>query len=233
MAERKRPRRTRERILETSLALFNRFGERNITTANIADEMNISPGNLYYHFRNKDQIVGELYAAMEARVSPLYQLPPGREPNVEDLWFMLHVLFERMWEFRFFYRDLLAITARNRRVAARFAELTRRGEATVIELCRGMVLAGSMRATEREIAAIAQNVVIVATYWMSYQRTAYPPPVARPPGDEPAMSLDRAAYQVLALIAPFTVGHAHALIERLGERYLQSIERSERWPGSG
>jgi hypothetical protein len=133
---------------------------------------------------------------------------------------MLHVLFERMWEFRFFYRDLVEITARNRRLAARFAELARRGEATVIQLCRGMVLAGSMRASEREIAAIAQNVVIVATYWMAYQRTAHPPAPGRVASEEPGTSLDRAAYQVLALIAPFTVGAAHALIERLGERYL-------------
>jgi len=220
MAERKRPRRTRERILETSLALFNRFGEPNITTANIADEMHISPGNLYYHFRNKDDIVGELYAALEAKLAPLFTPPESRAPDVEDLWFMLHLLFEQMWAFRFFYRDLIELTSRNRRIAMRFAQLTRKGESTVIELCRGMRAAGTMRASDREITAIAQNVVIVATYWMSFQRTTNPPLAGSPPDDQSGMSLDRAAYQVLALIAPFTVGQAQALIERLGERYL-------------
>ena len=79
MADRKRPRRTRERILETALALFNRHGEPSVTTAHVADEMNISPGNLYYHFRNKDEIIGELYAAYESDVLPLFTVPPDRD----------------------------------------------------------------------------------------------------------------------------------------------------------
>jgi AcrR family transcriptional regulator len=220
MAERKRPRRTSERILETSLALMNRVGEPHITTAHIADEMNISPGNLYYHFRNKDAIIEELYGRLEAKLMPLFTLPAGRTPGVEDLWFMLHLLFETMWEFRFFYRDLIELTSRNRKLAQRFAELSRRGETTVIELLDGMVAAGTLRATGREIAAIAHNVAIVATYWMSYQRTSRPPPPGRDAADDSAMSLDRAAYQVLALIAPFAIGDSRALIESLGDRYL-------------
>ena len=220
MAERKRPRRTRERILETSLALFNRFGEPNITTAHIADEMNISPGNLYYHFSNKDEIIGELYAALEARLDPLFTAPRARPADVEDLWFLLHLLFEQMWAYRFFYRDLIELTSRNRRIAARFAQLTHKGESTVIELCRGMTAAGTMQANDREIAAIARNVVIVATYWMSYQRTTHPPTVGAAHDDPATLRLDRAAFQVLALIAPYAVDDARALIERLGERYL-------------
>src|SRR5215831_17233047 len=100
----KPPRRTRERILSTALALFNRAGEPHVTTADIADEMNISPGNLYYHFRNKDDIIGELYGALEASVRPLLVPPSRRAATIEDLWLLLHLLFERMGEYRFFYR---------------------------------------------------------------------------------------------------------------------------------
>ncbi|MEP7327976.1 MAG: TetR/AcrR family transcriptional regulator [Betaproteobacteria bacterium] len=218
MAEKKTPRRTRERILETSLVLFNRFGEPHITTADIADEMNISPGNLYYHFRNKDDIIGELYAGYEATVLPLLTVPQEPAPGVEDLWFLLHTLFERMREYRFLYRDLDEITSRNRKLAMRVAELTRRGERTVIELCRALVRGGQMLATEREIGAVATNVVLVSTYWMSWQRVAGL--AAGQPGDRHDVSLDLAAYQVLALIAPFLVGDGRALIERLGDDYL-------------
>src|SRR6266513_3060272 len=147
MAPRKPPRRTRERILETALALFNQLGEPHVTTGDIADELNISPGNLYYHFRNKDDIIGELYAALDAKITPLAAVPPDRLPSADDLWLLLHLLFERMWEYRFFYRDLDEITSRNRKIASRFAALTRDGEKTVLALCRGMQSAGTLNAT--------------------------------------------------------------------------------------
>jgi AcrR family transcriptional regulator len=218
MAARKPPRRTRERILETSLALFNRLGEPHITTADIADEMNISPGNLYYHFRNKDDIIGELYAAYEALVVPMLAVPDDPPPGVEDLWFMLHVLFERMREYRFLYRDLDEITSRNRKIALRFADLLQRFDRTVIELCRSLVRTGQMHASEREIVALAANATLVSTYWMSWQRVVG---MQRASGVDPGeVSLDHAAYHVLALVAPFLVGDGRALIERLGEDYL-------------
>ena len=216
MADKKRPRRTRERILETALALFNLHGEPSVTTAHIADEMNISPGNLYYHFRNKDEIIGELYAAYEAGVGPLFAAPPDRAPGVEDLWLLLHLLFERMWTYRFLFRDLDELTSRNRRLSSRFADLVRRGETTVIELCGGMVAAGTMRATPREIAALARNVALVSTYWLSFQRLEAPAAL-----QAQAARLDHAAYQVMALVAPFMAGEARTLIDRLGDEYLQ------------
>jgi len=215
MAEKKRPRRTRERILETSLALFNRLGAPRVTTADIADEMNISPGNLYYHFGNKDEIVFELYEAYEARVLPLFADPGGRRLGVEDLWLWLHLLFERMWGYRFLYRDLDELTSRDRRLGKRIGALLRKGAATVVELGRGMVQAGSMRASAREIEALADNVLLVATYWASYDRI-------RRAAHEDASDADagRAAYQVLALFGPYLNGDARAHLDRLSADYL-------------
>lgn len=218
MAQRKPPRRTRERIQETSLALFNRLGEPNVTTADIADEMNISPGNLYYHFRNKDDIIADLFAAHEAAVTPLLVVPDDPPPGVEDLWFMLHVLFEKMRDYRFLYRDLDEITSRNRKLASRVADLLRRIERTVVEFCRSLVRSGVMHAGEREIAALAANAALVSTYWMSWQRITGAP--ARPGVATPEVSLTQAAYQVLALIAPFLLGDNRALIEKLSADYL-------------
>ena len=90
--------RTRERILNVSLNLFNALGEANVTTGHIADELNISPGNLYYHFRNKDEIIHHLFAEFEQKIDVA---PAGLEDAanaMEDMWLYLHLMFERIWE---------------------------------------------------------------------------------------------------------------------------------------
>ncbi len=134
--------------------------------------------------------------------------------DVEDLWLFLHLLFEAMWEYRFLYRDLDEILSRSRALSMRFGSIMRRGTATVAALCRSMVANGTMRASESEIAAIADNVALVATFWIPYQRVAAQQP------DAEAVSLDRAAYQVLSLIAPFLQGRSRALVDRLSRDYL-------------
>jgi AcrR family transcriptional regulator len=225
---RKPPRRTRERIAATALALFNAAGEPHVTTADIADEMNISPGNLYYHFRNKDDIIGELYAAFAESVEPLLAGPSSRAADVEDLWLFLHVLFERMWEYRFLFRDLDEIVSRNPQLAQRFAGLARRERLAGIELCEGLRAAGALDASDAEIAAVAANAVMIATYWMSFQRLARG---AR--ADAVGMQFERAVAQVLALIAPYLRGAHKALVENLGARYLEGDDARADSPTAG
>lgn len=214
---RKPPRRTRERILETALALFNAAGEPHVTTADIADEMNISPGNLYYHFRNKADIIGELFDAFEASIAPLLGVPSTQAADVEDFWLFVHLLFERMWSYRFFFRDLDEIASLDQYLATRFAQLVQREENAMLGLCGGLRAANILDATDAEIAALATNAVIVATYWMSYQRLSHAADAA---AEAAGMRFEIGVSQILALLSPYLRGRHRTLAEALRARYL-------------
>jgi AcrR family transcriptional regulator len=212
--DKKPKRRTRERILETSLRLFNEFGEPNVTTTVIADEMNISPGNLYYHFANKDEIIDEIFGAFEREIDATLAAPAQRAPDVEDAWLFLHVVFELIWKYRFLYRDLNDLLSRNRTVEIHFKRILGHSIRTAALLCEGMVAAGRMRASKAEIQALATNMVVVATYWLSFEYVREP----RKPVD--GQTLGRGVYQVMAMVAPFFLGDARLLFEKLSEQYL-------------
>ena len=161
-------RQTRQRILDASLAMFNEQGEPNVTTNHIADELEISPGNLYYHFRNKDDIIEQLFVRYEERMDAALSTPQARLPELEDIWLQLHLVFECIWEFRFLYRDLVDILSRNRRLRLRFARILKRASDSATEVMRGLVRAGIMRASAAEVEATATNILVIATFWLNY-----------------------------------------------------------------
>lgn len=107
----KAPRRTAERILEVTLALFNRYGEPNVSTTLISSELNISPGNLYYHYPAKDELVNALFDRFEKALHELLSAAP-EVTDIEDAWFFMHSLFELVWQYRFLYRDLNDLSAK-------------------------------------------------------------------------------------------------------------------------
>jgi AcrR family transcriptional regulator len=207
------PRQTRERILETSLAMFNAQGEPNVTTNHIADELEISPGNLYYHFRNKEDIVEQVFARYEARMDQTLLVPEGRLPNLEDVWMQLHLVFECMWDYRFLYRDLVDIVSRNRKLKAHFARILNRAATSAGEVLRGLAAAGIMRATPDEIRATAENVLLVATFWMNFN-------IVRNSRSDPDQDdLTHGIYQVMLLIAPFLRDAERAHLNTLAQAY--------------
>ncbi len=52
---------TKRKILDKSIELFNIQGIANVTLRMIAQELNISQGNLNYHFKRKEDILTNLY----------------------------------------------------------------------------------------------------------------------------------------------------------------------------
>lgn len=218
--ERKPPRRTRERILDLSLRLFNDFGEPNVNTTLIAEEMNISPGNLYYHFKNKDDIINCVFQQFEREIDQLLAVPADRSPNVEDAWLFLHVLFELIWKYRFFYRDLNNLLANNRTLELKFKQLLAQKVKVARLLCDGLVRAGELQANAREIDALATNMVVVATYWLSYSYVLDPRRFNEP--EVVGAALQRGCYQVMSLTAPYLTGASRELFEKLAGEYLQN-----------
>ena len=103
---------TRDRILECALALFNQEGEPNVTTLEIATELGISPGNLYYHFHGKEPLVMALLERFQAETEPLLDPPDGARLDVEEYWLFLHLIVERLSQYRFLFQDLSNLAGR-------------------------------------------------------------------------------------------------------------------------
>src|SRR5690606_15802225 len=83
---------TRDRILECALQCFNARGEGNVSVLEIATELGISPGNLYYHFRGKEPLVLALFERFRQELAPLLQPPPDdTRLTLEDCWLFLHL----------------------------------------------------------------------------------------------------------------------------------------------
>ena len=205
--------RTRERILETSLAMFNAAGEPNVTTNHIADELGISPGNLYYHFRNKDDIVAQLFARYEQRMDEALTLPQQRLPNLEDVWLQLHLVFECMWDFRFLYRDLVDILARNRTLRLRFGRVLERAAGATRQVLRGLAESGAMHASSQEIDALVESVLLIATFWLDYDAVRHGATREQP------HRLARGIRQVMLLLAPYLRAAERAHLTGLAAAY--------------
>ena len=97
---------TYDKIIIESLKLFNEHGERAITTNHISAHLGISPGNLYYHFRNKEEIVFQIFREYEAFIREQLTPPADRAPTVDDLSRYLDAIFQGFWRFRFMFDDL-------------------------------------------------------------------------------------------------------------------------------
>jgi AcrR family transcriptional regulator len=196
----KKPRRTAERILEVTLDLFNRFGEPNVSTTLISAELGISPGNLYYHYPAKDELINALFDRYERGLSELLHAADN-VGNVEDAWLFFHMLFELIWQYRFLYRDLNDLLSKNRRLETHFQFVLKNKSRAVSTVLDGLTRARAVRIDSREAEPAANAMVVVLTYWLSYEYVRDPRKALEP--DNAAAALSRGAFHVLSLLMPY------------------------------
>jgi len=202
---------TRERILHTSLALFNELGEPNVTTLLIADELDISPGNLYYHFKSKTDILNELFEWYEETMHGIL-VAPENEMEIEDLWFYLHLIFENIAKFQFLYKDLVTVMAKYPHLEKRFQKVLATKRKTCLAVLSTAKTQGRLAASDSELNALTEQILLTTTFWLSYSMINE--------GGVLDDALARGVYQVMSIVAPFIEPERREMINALKEAYL-------------
>ena len=215
---------TRDKILLSSLELFNERGERNITTNHIAAHLAISPGNLYYHFRNKSDIIYEIFLEYEKLVDFYLDIPEDRPITLEDLTFYLESVFDGLWSYRFFHRDLEYLLDSDRRLRQDYREFTNRCLAAISRIFEKLADAGIIQPQPDELrSAMSLNVWLVITNWMAFLKTAH---ALEEASSLTLKELKQGIYQVLTLEIPYLTADYRERVMALREKYRPSLPES-------
>jgi AcrR family transcriptional regulator len=201
---------TRDRILECALQLFNQQGEPNVSTLEIANELDISPGNLYYHFHGKEPLVMELFERFQNELAPLLDPPADARLDAEDYWLFLHLIVERLSHYRFLFQDLSNLAGRLPKLARGIRNLLNAIKRTLASLLARLKAEGQVTSDTQALGQLVEQITMTLLFSLDYQRI-----------------LDRegetrvVVYQIMMLVAPHLKPGARHASEKLAMHYLE------------
>ena len=165
---------TRDKIVYAALELFNQHGERNITTNHIADHIEISPGNLYYHFRNKQEIVREIFALYSAELLERFTPIQGSQESLTMLKSYLDSIFTLMWKYRFFYAHLPEILSRDEQLHDEYIDVQEKLQANLIAIMQEFVSLKLLSVDQEQLKSLVCTLHLIACSWLAYQSAMSP-----------------------------------------------------------
>jgi AcrR family transcriptional regulator len=148
-----------------------------VTTNHIAEALKMSPGNLYYHYRNKAEIVRALFARIAAQWATNYAVPPGTMPGVPMMEAMVAGNFDIQARYRFFFRDLTLLLNADPELAAAYRANREAGLANTRFLIGLFVDAGVLAPVgdEEALDDIANLLWLVGDFWLVFKDTGGTP----------------------------------------------------------
>ena len=206
---------TRDRIIHSATELFNDQGERNITTNHIAAHLGISPGNLYYHFRNKEDIIHSIFDQYARHLSESFTPARSHEIKLEDLMGYLDAIFYLMWQFRFFYANLPDILSRDEPLQHKYLKAQEQLRAAVEALLRSLREGGIIDVSDEDLPDLGQTIKMVVTCWIPFKIAQAPHTRITKP------LLYQGVLRVLFLLRPYVQPQVTAQIRQLEQHYHQ------------
>ncbi|WP_300652272.1 TetR/AcrR family transcriptional regulator [Pseudomonas sp.] len=202
---------TRDRILECALMLFNQQGEPNVSVLEIANELGISPGNLYYHFHGKEPLILGLLERFQAELAPLLNPPDDVRLDVEDYWLFLHLIVERMAHYCFLFQDLSNLAGRLPKLARGIRNWLNALKRTLASLLARLKAENQLVSDTNALGQLVEQITMTLLFSLDYQRII---------GREGESRL--VVYQVMMLVAPHLTNESRFAAEHLAQRYLET-----------
>lgn len=114
---------TKTKILDTALNLFNEKGLSNVTLRTIATQMNISQGNLNYHFKKRDDIIEALYFQLVDKINSNINTQL-ENMSLNSLFLVFQSIMNNFDEYRFFLLDFVQIMRTSKTIQQHYMTLT-------------------------------------------------------------------------------------------------------------
>lgn len=203
---------TRDRILSTSLDLFNREGEASQTAVDIANAVELSPGNLYYHFKGKDAIIRALFDQFEEEMQIILRGSRGTISSMEDNWVYVYIILEEIYDFRFFYRNIAELLSRYPELANRFRGLLKEKETAMEGVLAELEATGDLNLDPRLRSVISEQIIATLTLWLTQE-------AIRGDNTHPGHLIHRTVYQIMCLVVPHMGAAGLNLMDRMTEFY--------------
>jgi AcrR family transcriptional regulator len=207
---------TRDRILQTSLALFNEEGEAEQSAVDISNALEISPGNLYYHFKGKDAIIRALFNDFEEELRIILRGSESSLKTLDDHWIYLYILLEEIYDFRFFYRNLGILLDRYPDLATRFRALSAEVRQTVQRVLQNLTQSGALKLDARLANVITDQILTTLTFWLVDD-------VVRGDGLSEPRLIHKTVFQTMCLVVPYMGETGFDTLTQMIERYETAI----------
>jgi AcrR family transcriptional regulator len=203
---------TRKRILVASLLLFNEQGEPNTTTNQIANEVDISPGNLHYHFHRKSDLVDALLAEFQVDARRVLQPVASEQPTLDDFWVFLHLLLECTVAYRFLFRDMESLVIEYPSVGRALRHFAK-GLAAAFEVHLYALVDGNvLKPGSEEMHVVARNLAVIALFSRRFD-------VLVDPTSTVDVSSLQIARSILNVLRPYVTEGASQHLQELAGHY--------------
>ena len=214
---------TRERIVDAAIQLFNARGVGNVTTNHVAAHLKISPGNLYYHFRNKEEIVREAFDRMNAEADAVWQLEPPASAKESGtaaktkrsaidptaLQRMLVGNLKLYAQYLFFARELPTLLRSDPFLHERYAAISKKRVEQLESVMLPLVDAGVLRdvGDREDLSTLVEAAWMVGMFCIPYAETLDVAPAgrlsAKAQAERTHQAIERGALLVLHMFKPY------------------------------